>query len=252
MKLYTRNELNDGRIFFDKQPPRFMTVFIIFLVLVLVASIIGAQFVMRPYVVKAQGTVSVDGTSYLSTKTQGVIKDIHAKSGQFVEAGDIILELSSGNEGLQKYVVEAQIADLEDTLLIMDKYEQSIEQKQNHLSQAGKELEYYGKVAYYLDILSQETFEDNRTSRNITEKQTELDNLKTEIKRLEIKLNDVNQKMDEAEVANKKPSQALNNKEKKQQALISEITELEEKLAQGEHDETTVQILTEKKMNLIS
>src|SRR5690625_118571 len=98
MKLYTRNELQDGRMFFDKQPPWYMIVFILFLVLFLVSSVIGAQFVKRPYVVKAQGTISVDGTSYLSTKTQGVITEIHAESGQFVEVGDVILILSSGTE----------------------------------------------------------------------------------------------------------------------------------------------------------
>src|SRR5699024_8136652 len=129
MKLYTRNELQDGRIFFDNQQPRYMTVFIIFLVFLLVFSIIVPKFVKRPYVVKAQGTISVDGTSYLSTKTQGVITDIHAESGQFVETGDVILTLSSGTEGLQKSVVEAQIEDLEDTLSVMDKYEQGLEKR---------------------------------------------------------------------------------------------------------------------------
>src|SRR5699024_6926211 len=133
--------LKSSRIFFDKQPPRFMTMFIMFLIVLLVTSIIAAQFVKRPYVVRAQGTVSVEGASYLSSKTQGVVTAIHVQSGQFVEKGDIILELSSGNEGLQKSVTQAQIAELEDTLLIMDKYEQALEQGENILSSKGKELE---------------------------------------------------------------------------------------------------------------
>src|SRR5690625_614293 len=169
MKLYTRNELKDARIFFDKQPPRYMTVFIIFLVVFLVVSVVSAQFIKRPYVVKAQGTVSVDGTSYLSTKTQGVITNIHAASGQYVESGQVILELSSGSEGLQKSVVDAQINELEETLSVMDKYEQALEQKENTLRQSGKELEFYGKVSYYLDVLNQEKFEVNKTQRDINE-----------------------------------------------------------------------------------
>jgi len=250
MKLYTRNELQDGRMFFDKQPPRYMTVFILFLVLFLVSSVIGAQFVKRPYVVKAQGTISVDGTSYLSTKTQGVITEIHAESGQFVEVGDVILILSSGTEGLQKSVVEAQIKDLEDTLFVMDKYEEALEQKENSLSQTGKELEYYGKVAYYLDILSQETYDDNKSNSSITERKTELAELKTEIKDLETELDNVSEQITENEAVNKKLTQKLNEKESMQQDLLEEVTKLEGELALDDADEVHFQTLEEKQAEL--
>ena len=60
MKLYTKEELKDARIFFDKSPPPFMTIFIITVLIVLFFAIIIANFVKKPYVVKAQGEVAVN------------------------------------------------------------------------------------------------------------------------------------------------------------------------------------------------
>lgn len=250
MKLYTRNELKNGRIFFDKQPPRYMTLFIILLVVFLIVSVIGAHFVKRPYVVKAQGTVSIDGKSYLSTKTQGVVTEIKAEAGDFVEAGEIILKLSSGNEGLQQSVAEAQILELEDTLNAMNKYEKALKKKENTLSQTGKELEYYGKVAYYLDMLDQETFEVNKTNSDISERKTEKEELMNRIKQLKEKINDINEQISTNKETDKNLKQKLRESDKKQQTLIAEITELEEKLNQNEDVEKITKALSDKQQEL--
>ena len=81
MKLYTKEELKDARIFFDKSPPPFMTIFIITVLIVLFFAIIIANFVKKPYVVKAQGEVAVNNTSYVASKGYGVIKEVYAKLG---------------------------------------------------------------------------------------------------------------------------------------------------------------------------
>lgn len=100
---------------------------------------------------------------------------------------------------MQKSVVDGQIAEPEDTLLIMDKYEKALELAGNNLSQEGKELEYYGKTTYYLDMRNQETYEINKTKGSITEKQIELGNLKEEIKQLETELDSLNQHVSDNE-----------------------------------------------------
>lgn len=248
MKLYTRNELNDGRVFFDKQPPRYMTVFIIFLILLLVTLVISANFIKRPYVVKGQGIISVDGTGYISSKTNGIITDIQAMSGQYVEAGDVILNISSGSEGLQKLIVEAQIVDLEETLEIMEKYEESLEQKENNLSKVGKELEYYGKLSYYLDILNQEAHESDKTDKEITEKQSELERLKKDIKQLETKITDTKEQITKYEENNKDIN--VNENEVRYQSLLNEIAELEEKIAHRQENDAIIQKLTMKQKEL--
>src|SRR5699024_8336209 len=156
-------------------------------------------------------------------KTQGVVTAIHVQSGQFVEKGDIILELSSGNEGLQKSVTQAQIAELEDTLLIMDKYEQALEQGENILSSKGKELEYYGKTAYYIDELNQELHENAKVRSKMIDKNKELNNIKIEVKDLETKLNSVNKQLDEQKKTIEKNKLSLSKRETKQQSLLNEI-----------------------------
>ena len=81
MKLYTKEELKDARVFFDKTPPRFMSLFIIFLMLFIVSAIFAAQMVKKPYVVRAQGVVAVEGASFVASKGNGVITEIYAHSG---------------------------------------------------------------------------------------------------------------------------------------------------------------------------
>ncbi|MBM7540419.1 hypothetical protein [Amphibacillus cookii] len=227
MKLYQQSELKDSRIFFDKRPPRFMSLFIIFLVFFLIGSVSAAHLVKRPYVVKAQGTVVVEGTGYLSTKTQGVITQIHAHAGDYVEVGDPIIGLSSGNEGLQAAVVAEQILDLEETLDVMDKYEQALNDQDNIMKQTGKELEYYGKVAYYLDTIKQEDYEANKASEDLSEKHDKINQLKKEISSIEAELQQAKQEGEQTETNQTQLNQQLVDKQQEQEQLLTEITDLE-------------------------
>ncbi|MCZ0704564.1 multidrug efflux pump subunit AcrA (membrane-fusion protein) [Natronobacillus azotifigens] len=249
MKLFTRQELKDARVFFDKQPPRYMTVFILFTIGVLVLSLIGAQVVKRPYIVKAQGTVTVEGTSYLAARTHGVVTELHVNSGQYVEKGEPILSISTGNEGIQASVVDAQIAELEETLMVMDRYEEAIATKTNTLNREGQELEYYGKMAYYLDTLNQEEFETTKLENDIQEKQQALDQFVKENSEAKKNLERVITKLNDKETEQKSISNSLVEKEEKHEVLFQELTALEEKAMESE-EETLFEALADKQKEL--
>lgn len=191
MKLYNKEELKDARIFFDKMPPPFMTVFIIFFVVVIIVSIIVANAVKKPYVVRAQGAVAVDGTSYIASKGYGVITKIHARPGDYVREGEVLLSISSGSEELQTLMIQEQIDDLEDTLEVMARYKTALLEQGNDFSRNGKELEYYAKTQYYLDILKMDQFDKNNMTKQLAVKKKDRDNLKIEIAALQKELDEI-------------------------------------------------------------
>ncbi|MFN7249516.1 MAG: HlyD family efflux transporter periplasmic adaptor subunit [Anaerobacillus sp.] len=257
MKLYTKEELKDARIFFDKSPPRFMSVFIIFLLIFLVGAIFIAHSVKKPYVVKAQGIVAVEGATYIASKGYGVITEMHANPGDYVREGDLLLVISSGNEGIQATLVKEQIDDLTDTLNVMDKYVKSLIDQKNTLSQTGKELEYYGKVKYYLDTVKQEKFEGNKSNIEINEKKNGLSELGEEIDKLQSELNQLKSKDDSDHSEKTEFENELEMKQSEKERLLIEIELLEQRLSSlvgAENEESinsSLQIeLNEKKKEL--
>lgn len=197
-----------------------MTIFIISFFFILIVSIIGMHFVEKSYVVQAQGAVSVEDESYLSPKTHGVITEIYAKPGDFVEMGEVILRLSSGNEGLQQYVAESKIKELEDTLLIMNKYEEALSNGKNILGELGKEVEFHSKASYYLDLVEQEKIEKNKLHQKIKEKKKELESIRAEIKNINPSYENAEYSESEAAIENSKV-----------EGLEEEIKQLEEEIA---------------------
>jgi multidrug efflux pump subunit AcrA (membrane-fusion protein) len=240
MKLYTKEELKDARIFFDKTPPRFMSLFIIFLSLFIVLTIFAAQMIKKPYVVKAQGVVAVEGASYVASKGHGVITEIYAKPGDYVHEGDLLIVISSGNEGLQASIVQQQIEDLFDTLKIMDVYEQALLTEENTLSNTGKELEYYGKVEYYLDLVKREKNEEKKSTDKLTEKRKEFKQLNEEMKKIEQELKTLAAKENTYSSEKSQLDDRLLEKYSEKEMILKELERLEEeKLEQEKLEQET-------------
>ena len=101
MKLYSRDELKDSRIFFDKEPPKFGTYFVIFVGLLIVGALLASTIINKTYIVKAQGTVVDANAQYVSSNVNGMIVEVNKEEGEFVNEGDILLVVSNGTETLQ-------------------------------------------------------------------------------------------------------------------------------------------------------
>lgn len=181
MKLYNKDELKESRIFFDQHPPKYLFFLNWFLVMILVVSLIGANFIKKNYIVKAQGTIEADDKRYVTPVANGNIAEIHKQEGDQVRKGDKLLTLSVGIEGVQEHEIQKQINGLEAKKEVYEKYKKSLKEKTNYLKNKGDEQAFYGKVAYYLEQLQGEETEYKHTSETINQKQSDLNKLQEEL-----------------------------------------------------------------------
>lgn len=64
------------------------------------------------YIVKANGNSVITGTEFLSAIGSGKVVTLHKSEGDMVNAGDVIISLSSGQEGLQASSLNKQLEKL--------------------------------------------------------------------------------------------------------------------------------------------
>lgn len=112
MKLYNKSELRYSRIFFDKRPPAYAFILIISTALILLGSLIASAYIPKNYIVKANGNSVIIGTEFLSAVSPGKVVTLHKSEGDIVKAGDVIISLSSGQEGLQATSLNKQLEKL--------------------------------------------------------------------------------------------------------------------------------------------
>ncbi|WP_105155615.1 HlyD family efflux transporter periplasmic adaptor subunit [Streptococcus suis] len=130
----------------------------------------------------------ITGTEYVSALSNGKIVTLHKKEGDSVKAGEVILSLSSGQEGLQTESLTKQLDKLNAKESLFQKYEQSLNEKVNYMANSGEEQEYYGKVEYYLSQLSSENYNDGSQYAKLQEEYTKLNKLVAEKSQLETDL----------------------------------------------------------------
>lgn len=130
----------------------------------------------------------ITGTEYVSALSNGKIVTLHKKEGDSVKAGEVILSLSSGQEGLQTESLTKQLDKLKAKESLFQKYEQSLNEKVNYMANSGEEQEYYGKVEYYLSQLSSENYNDGSQYAKLQEEYTKLNKLVAEKSQLETDL----------------------------------------------------------------
>ena len=227
MKLYNKSELRYSRIFFDKKPPAFVFILIISTAIILIGALIGAAYIPKNYVVKADGNSLITGTEFLSAISSGKVVTLHKSEGDIVKAGDIIVSLSSGQEGLQASSLNKQLEKLRAKEAIFQKFEQSLNEKYNHMSNSGEEQEYYGKVEYYLSQLNSENYNNGTQYSKIQDEYTKLNKMTTERNQLNTDLQALQNELLQLQQQSDSPplSDTTSADDKaKLEAKISEIT----------------------------
>lgn len=199
MKFYTKDQLKSSRIFFDKNPPRFGIYLTLFTALVLIGALITSNYVMKPYIVQAQGIVTTSDNEYVSSNVNGTIVEIIFKEGSTVNKGDILFKVSNGQESSQLDPLSKQLEQAQTKIEIMDRYQKSLETKKNMMKNSGLEQEYFGYVEYYLSQVKSEDHSNNSQDRTLQEKQDKLLSLETTIESLKndiskIKISDVSER----------------------------------------------------------
>jgi multidrug resistance efflux pump len=192
MQLYSRGDLRVARIFFDTKPPAFLTAFICFIAVILILIIVISRNVDKPYIVKAEGTATTSDNQFLSSYFNGEVKSIASSEGTRVKAGDTLLILSNGQQGLQGSALQQQIDEGNNKLAIMDRYKQSLDKKINLMKNAGEEQEYYGKVENYLLQVKSDAYSASNTKNQLSQKQQQMSQLQADIKQQQSILNNQN------------------------------------------------------------
>jgi membrane fusion protein, peptide pheromone/bacteriocin exporter len=257
MKLYNRSELKHSRIFFDQSPPAFLTFFICFLAIIMVSTVFVSKVIAKPYIVRALGMVTTNDNHLISSQLDGEVVMIHSKEGQNVKAGDTLLTISNGQEGLQASALGEQLNELYTKLEEMDRYVQSLETQKNLMKNAGPEQEYYGKVEYYLLQVRGDHFESSNTAQQLKEKKERISLLENEINNVTNNINslhstiagndklrqEIQTSLDQKQLALEKINEQLNlgepaeGDEKRKKEIETELATLSKKSASIESKE---------------
>lgn len=175
MKLYNKDNLKNSRIFFDKKPPKFMTFLVYFTLFSLIVLVFASNKIKKNYVVKASGQIADRQMSYVSSNINGTIKEIIADEGDFVKKGEVILNISNGEENTQRKEYEKILEENSNKKKLLEKYRKSLDERKNYLKDLGSEQEYYGKVEYYLQTLNSEQQNKDFTNKDIESKKNKID-----------------------------------------------------------------------------
>lgn len=185
MKLYSKSELKDSRIFFDKEPPKFGTYFSVFIGFLLIGSLVASNIIKKTYIVKAQGIVRGSDAQYISSNVNGMVMEVIKKEGSIVKENDVLLVVSDGKESLQEKVLEEQLQQAYEKIQVMDKYQKSLNDSTNYMNNSGLEQEYFGYMEYFLQQKQADNFSDGMESKQIKDKEKKLNEISKEISDLE-------------------------------------------------------------------
>lgn len=227
MKLYSKNELKDSRIFFDKEPPKFGTYFSVFIGFLLIGSLVASNIIKKTYVVKAQGIVRGSDAQYISSNVNGMVMEVIKKEGSIVKEKDVLLVVSDGKESLQEKVLEEQLQQAYEKIQVMDKYQKSLNDSTNYMNNSGLEQEYFGYMEYFLQQKEADSFSNGMESKQIKDKEKKINEISKEISDLENNI----QRLKSLNNRNK-----VNEIKKNIKETQKKISELDEELTQ-EQDE---------------
>lgn len=110
MKYYSLAELRDSRLLYDKNPPPFLFVLIAVIFIALAGLLIASFSIHKPYVVKAQGTITSTQKIPLTVNVQGTITAVNLKEGKSISIGDTIMRFddSQVRAQVQQYDTQAK------------------------------------------------------------------------------------------------------------------------------------------------
>lgn len=243
MKLYQKSELKSSRIFYDKKTPTFLTVFIIFVVIIFTASVWVSSWMSKTYIVEAMGTITTEDNIYVTSLSDGVVADLKVKEGMYVKKGDILLELSSGNNGIQYQAIQKQLDDIKNKISAIDKFIESLNKASNQMTKNGIEEEYYEKVNYYLSIISEENNNKESNQEKVNKKLQKKNRQEEEIQKLN---NEINM-LDNSEDNKLRKEELLGTLESKNAELESLTQEIEDLNRNGasQAEQTKIQMISE-------
>ncbi|NLL56415.1 MAG: HlyD family efflux transporter periplasmic adaptor subunit [Clostridiales bacterium] len=116
MKIYSLNELKESKLIFDRKAPPFGTIITLITLVFVAVALIIAGFSTKTYVVKASGIVSSQDKVNVMNNVSGNIKKIYVNDGDYVNAGDIILDIDTFQIDIQIEQLNSGISFLNNSM----------------------------------------------------------------------------------------------------------------------------------------
>lgn len=147
MKTYKLNEITDSKILYDKNPPRFIFMIVI-LVLILVSGFITwSHYSIRTYIVKGQGMVTKCEKSKIMAKVSGEIIEVNLNEGKKIKKGDVLLKVNPVESNLQLDQAKSQIEILTKRINLLARAESEATKNVNTFNNnIPEEAEFYNKL----------------------------------------------------------------------------------------------------------
>lgn len=250
MKLYKVEDLKNSRIFFDKKPPAFLAIFIVGILFLFVGFLFVFSILPKNYIVEAQGIITTIDNGYLGAYSDGIVIEIKKQENEWVDKDEVLLVISNGVEGVQIEALNKQLSQSQEKIETMDLFEKSLDNKTNYLKNDGIQQEYYGKVEYYLSLLSDEKTNLSNQEKEKTKKQEKLNNKKQELSTLENelkKLNDKTENLDDLDIQTKKEElkTEIESKQSEIETLENELEQLFQESTASQTEQTRLQFISE-------
>ncbi|MPW27324.1 HlyD family efflux transporter periplasmic adaptor subunit [Alkalibaculum sp. M08DMB] len=260
-EIYSLHDLKNSRIFFDKNPPRFMTWFIGTVLMVIIFLLVWATIAIKVEVVKVKGMVVSQDSTNISPDIQGMVEKVHFTEGDYVQKGDTIVTLKSNSQSAQTETSKDQDEFIEQQLVYYDRYEKSIKTGNNLFKNKSQELEFYNNVQYYImqnkssdeqistyqqQIKEQEN-NKNQANKNVQENKDGIKEINTTVNTISLeisKLQDEVSKIDliiqpEREDDVKEKQEILDTKQSEMETLNNKKNTLEAKIIEEESNVNT-------------
>ena len=188
-------DLSDSRELLNTKPPKIISYFIYFLLLMLLSSLIYAWWGEIEIVVKTHGTIRpYKDISRVSNVIGGRIKTINYSQDQDVKKGDLLIEIDSDDMKIKIDRIHEQIKDLtekENCLILLKK---SIQSEQSLFGPDS--IEFYNRYIFYkvskeklnLDYISAERKYTAQNNMSTFVAKNELEELETQARLAELNL----------------------------------------------------------------
>lgn len=184
-KVYKFSKCTDSYLMYKKKIPNFLFWIVIVVFIVITGIIIWSAFVIKPYVVKSQGIVTVEDKSLITVSANANIEEINIWEGKRVKKGDILIVQEATEINAQVYQINAYIdyynsrLELFDRLILYAQNDYSIDEENNCFDNSLlEELEFYNYMYTYIstfesysgNIEMQETYKKQQINNYLIER----------------------------------------------------------------------------------
>lgn len=198
--LININEISDSRERYESKPNFFLVIFNYAVLGIMVVSLIWMYFGKIDIVVKSEGLIRPNSQVATVVNTYGgTLEEVYIKDGSIVKKGDTLYVIEHEDLLTELDYYNEQLADTDNTLVMLNKYKKSIEDEFNYFTEVPDEEEYFVKVKSYLMNCK---LSENEVDYNVKEREMSLDTVTDQLVKLSGEFNNT-KKLKSAIISNK-------------------------------------------------